>query len=87
MYGYLWNIIKLTILTIPNNSLYINYIDISIILKRVYKPFSKTICTVDFIDVVRLPTFSVVIIDMLMEGTLSQILYIGPSLCFMRLQK
>ena len=28
-----------------------------------------------------------VIIDMLMEGTVSQILYLGPSLCFMRLQK
>ena len=31
--------------------------------------------------------FSVVIIDMMMEGTVSQISYLGPSLCFMRLQK
>ena len=35
----------------------------------------------------RLHKFSVVIIDMLMEGSMSQIFYVGPSLCFMRLQK
>ena len=35
----------------------------------------------------RLLKFSVVIIDMLMEGTVSQIFYLGLSLCFMQLQK
>ena len=35
----------------------------------------------------RLLKCSVVIIDMLMEGTVSQILYLGPSSCFMRFQK
>ena len=35
----------------------------------------------------RLLKFSVVIIDMLIEETMSQILYVGPSLCFMRIQK
>ena len=30
---------------------------------------------------------SVVIIDMPIEGAVSQILYLGPSLCFMQLQK
>ena len=35
----------------------------------------------------RLLKVSVVIIDMLMEGTVSQIIYLGPSLCFMQLQK
>ena len=35
----------------------------------------------------RLLKFSVVIIDMLMEGTVSPIFYIGLSSCFMRLQK
>ena len=30
-----------------------------------------------------LPTFSVVVLDMIKEGTLSQIFYLGPSLYFM----
>ena len=35
----------------------------------------------------RLLKFYLVIIDMLMEGIVSLYFYLGPSLCFMRLQK
>ena len=40
-----------------------------------------------FIILVRLLKFSVGIIDILMDGTVSQIFYVGPSPTFMRFQK